>query len=97
MTISVNIHEAKAQLSHLLALARQGEEVVICTRNVPEARLVPVVEKPRKKRIFGQYKGKIEMLPGFDDPMNEEELALWHDAPLVSDPTPVSLPKKLPE
>jgi prevent-host-death family protein len=87
MTISVNIHEAKAKLSELLALARKGEEVIICNRNVPEARLLPLEHKS-KKRKFGGYRGKITILPGCFDPMSEEELKEWYDAPLVSDPLP---------
>ncbi len=85
MTISVNIHEAKAQLSHLLALVRQGEDVVICNRNIPEARLVPVEEKPKKKRLFGQYKGQFTVPDRFFEPMTEEELSLWENSPLFPD------------
>lgn len=75
MTISVNIAEAKAQLSYLIAQAKAGEEVIICNRNHPEMRLVPVEATPPKKRVFGGYEGKIKILPGFYDPnFTEEEL-----------------------
>ncbi|MDO9424938.1 MAG: hypothetical protein Q7T40_12215 [Methylobacter sp.] len=33
----------------------------------------------------GILKGKIEMPDEFYDPMSEEELALWHDAPIFPD------------
>jgi prevent-host-death family protein len=38
---SVNIHEAKTNLSRLLARVELGEEIVISNRGVPVARLVP--------------------------------------------------------
>jgi prevent-host-death family protein len=41
--ISVNTHEAKTTLSHLLAAVEEkGENVVICRNGKPVARLVPV-------------------------------------------------------
>lgn len=83
MTISVNIAEAKAQLSYLLAQAKKGEEVLICNRNVPEARIVPVENAPKKKRQFGFAKGMIELLPGWDDPIyTDEELDEIYNAPI---------------
>ena len=78
MTISINIHEAKAKLSHLLALARQGEEVIICNRNVPQARLMPYTppSNAKPKRQFGQYKGQITLRDDFFEPLSEEELGM---------------------
>lgn len=68
MTISVNIAEAKAQLSYLIAQARAGEEVIICNRNEPSIRFVPVEPKPRKKRVFGLFKGQVHMSDDFFEP-----------------------------
>ena len=66
---TVNVHQAKTQLSRLLALAEDGEEVVIARRGEPVARLVAC--KPKGKRRFGAMKGQIvvddsvlEPLPG---------------------------------
>lgn len=67
----VNIHEAKTQLSRLLAKVAAGEEVVIARNGEPVARLVPI-EPPRKKRVLGQYKGQIWISPNFDDPVDPE-------------------------
>ena len=54
--ITVNIHEMKAKLSHYLALAEQGEKVVICRRNVPVAELAPLTDVPPEgKRRIGGY------------------------------------------
>lgn len=38
----VNMHDAKTQLSNLVARAEAGEEIVIARRNKPAVRLVPV-------------------------------------------------------
>jgi len=38
----VNISELKAQLSTHIQLVRDGEEVLVCDRNKPVARIVPV-------------------------------------------------------
>jgi prevent-host-death family protein len=67
----VNIHEAKTQLSRLLAKVAAGEEVVIARNGEPVARLVPV-EPPRKKRVLGLDAGKIWISPDFDDPVDPE-------------------------
>ena len=71
----VNVHQAKTQLSRLLAQVEAGEEVVIARRGAPVARLVPC--KPRGKRRFGAMKGKIALTDAFFDPLPEEELKLW--------------------
>lgn len=70
-TTTVNMHEAKTRLSELLALALQGEEVIIAKANKPMARLVPV-EQPKKKRIAGLHRGKIWMSDDFNDPLPDE-------------------------
>jgi prevent-host-death family protein len=67
----VNIHEAKTQLSRLLAKVAAGEEVIIARNGEPVARLVPV-EPPRKKRVLGLDAGKIWISPDFDDPVDPE-------------------------
>ena len=40
MSMTVSVHEAKTQLSKLLDLVDEGEEVVILRRGQPVARLV---------------------------------------------------------
>ena len=42
MPRTINIGEAKAQLSHLIACAEAGEGVIIARNGVPAARLVPL-------------------------------------------------------
>ena len=73
--LTVNVHEAKTQLSRLLAQVEAGEEVVIARRGQPVARLVGC--KPKGKRRFGAMKGKIELTDAFVEPLPEDELKLW--------------------
>ncbi|HTR23179.1 MAG TPA: type II toxin-antitoxin system prevent-host-death family antitoxin [Terriglobales bacterium] len=44
---TVNIGALKARLSAHIQLVRQGEEVIVCDRNKPVARIVPVVTEDR--------------------------------------------------
>lgn len=72
---TVNVHQAKTQLSRLLARVEAGEEVVIARRGEPVARLVGC--KPRIKRQPDVLKGKIVVPDSFFDPLPEEELKAW--------------------
>ena len=71
----VNVHEAKTQLSRLLAQAEAGEDVVIARRGEPVARLVAY--KPKGKRQPDVLKGKVVIPDSFFEPLPEEELRLW--------------------
>ena len=71
----VNVHEAKTQLSRLLAQVETGEEVIIARRGQPVARLVRC--QPKGKRQFGAMKGQIKITDAFFEPLPEEELKLW--------------------
>lgn len=71
----VNVHEAKTQLSRLLAQVEAGEDVVIARRGEPVARLVAC--KPVGKRERDVLKGRIVIPDSFFDPLPEEELAAW--------------------
>ena len=57
MTITVNIHEAKTQLSRLLEQAALGREVVIAKAGRPVARLLPL-ESPSRVRQLGFMAGQ---------------------------------------
>lgn len=75
---TVTIHQAKTQLSRLIAKAEAGEEVVIMRGKTPVARLEPIA--PAKPKLsFGMLKGKVPPIPDafFFDPLPEEELRLW--------------------
>ena len=47
----VNVSEAKTNLSKLINLAFQGEEVIIAKNNLPLVELV--IHKPKSKIVFG--------------------------------------------
>ena len=74
---TVTIHQAKTQLSKLIAKVEAGEEVVILRGKRPIARLLPIVQT-QGKRLPGRLKGKIG-LPNsfFFDPLPEAELRAW--------------------
>lgn len=71
-----SVHDAKTNLSKLIATALEGGDVVIARGNVPVVRLVPVA--PRGKRHFGALKGKIAMDARFDEPLPQDELGGWN-------------------
>ncbi|MGI8839839.1 MAG: type II toxin-antitoxin system Phd/YefM family antitoxin [Caulobacteraceae bacterium] len=71
------VHQAKTQLSKLIASALEGEEVVIARGDKPVVKLTPVDALP-KKRVFGALKGKIAFSDSFFDPLPDDELALWN-------------------
>ncbi len=73
--MQVNIHEAKTHLSRLIEEAVAGEEVVIAKAGKPQVKLVPVQAEPPKRKP-GSARGKIKILPGFDE-MDEEITELF--------------------
>lgn len=75
MVETVNMHEAKTQLSRLVAAVENGEEFVIARRGRPAARLVPVVPK---KRVLGSMKGTWpELGDDFFAALDDDEQAVW--------------------
>ena len=69
------IHDAKTNLSKLVARAEAGEEVVLARGKQPVARIVPFAAPAKRK--FGRLKGKGSVGPEFFEPLPEEELKLW--------------------
>jgi len=65
--VRVGMHEAKSQLSRLVALAEDGEEVVIQRSGRPVARLVAVGARRPVAEAFGALRGKIELADDFDE------------------------------
>jgi len=64
--IKANIHEAKTNLSRLIARAAAGEEVIISKAGKPVAKLIPYTPA-RKTRRLGIWKGKVWIAPDFDE------------------------------
>jgi prevent-host-death family protein len=73
---TVNIYEAKTQLSKLVDLAAKGEDTVIARNGKPIARLTTL--KPEKRPIlFGALEGKGWIADDFDAPLPEDLQALF--------------------
>ena len=78
---TVNIFEAKTQLSKFVQMAENGEDVVIARAGKPVARLTKL--EPAKRPIrFGLLKGKIHMADDFDAPLPPEVLSEFEDGPI---------------
>ena len=79
--MQVTIHEAKTQLSRLIAAAERGEEVIIARRDKPVARLSPMAAFTGTTRIGGLKGRKLRMNAGFDDPALNKEIARSFETP----------------
>jgi len=79
MTIR-NVSDAKEQLSALLVMVEQGDEVVIARAGRPIARLVPF-ERTNEPRKLGALRGQIWISPDFDKPDAELE-KLFYEGPI---------------
>lgn len=72
MPASVNIYDAKTQLSQLIKRVEQGEEIVISRHGRPVARLVPLAQ--RRDRTPGLFAGQIRIADDFDEFTPQDEL-----------------------
>ena len=72
---TVNVHEAKTQLSRLLARVEGGEDVTIARRGKPVARLIRYEANPQRQPDV--LRGKITVPASFFDPLPDDELASW--------------------
>jgi len=76
--IEININEAKAKLSEYIAAVESGEAVTICRRNVPIARIVPIVQARTEPRPIGLACDAGTALPdGFFEPLPTDLLAAF--------------------
>ncbi len=72
MTDTVNLYDAKTNLSKLVDRAAAGEEIIIAKAGKPKAKLVPY-EAPPKRRTFGQnLLGMTYMAEDWDGPLPPE-------------------------
>ncbi|MGH9415759.1 MAG: type II toxin-antitoxin system Phd/YefM family antitoxin [Terriglobales bacterium] len=71
-----NVHQAKTQLSRLLARVEKGERITIARHNKPVAVLGPV---PAPRR-WDTAKGLIWIAEDFDAPMPDFEAEFYGDA-----------------
>lgn len=70
----INMHQAKSQLSKLIAAAEAGDDVIIARNGKPAVKLVPL--NPSKFR-FGALTHLTTTVPDFDDGLDETEISMW--------------------
>ncbi|MEI6331723.1 MAG: type II toxin-antitoxin system Phd/YefM family antitoxin [Pseudanabaena sp.] len=71
---TINIHQAKTNLSRLLSRVEHGEEIVICNRGIPIAKLVPFRTSPDRRSSLGQDRGRFVVPDDFNAPLPQEIL-----------------------
>jgi len=71
---TVNIHEAKTQLSRFVEQAAAGDEIVIARAGKPVARLVSLLPASGKSRQLGLGKGRFSMPLAFGE-LHADEIA----------------------
>jgi antitoxin (DNA-binding transcriptional repressor) of toxin-antitoxin stability system len=67
-----NVHEAKSNLSRLLALVERGEEVTIMRDGEPVADLVRHRRQSGHRKL-GALAGTVSLPEGWDAPMSDEQ------------------------
>lgn len=83
---TVNIHEAKTNLSRLIEAVESGEEVVIARAGQPVAMLTAYQPPRRKIAPPGSMEGEIWVADDFDDPIDDLFDCLKEDShdPLIA-------------
>jgi prevent-host-death family protein len=71
--MQVNIHEAKTHFSQLVEKALAGEEVIIARNGRALLALTPI-KSPAGQRRPGLSKGRGEVAPDFDEPLEADVL-----------------------
>ncbi len=68
--VTVNVHEAKTQLSRLLLDAEAGETVVIARAGKPSAQLVPIDGQHKGLKPPGAMRDQVRISEDFDAPLD---------------------------
>ena len=75
--MNVSVHGAKTQLSKLLDLVEDGEQIVIERHGRPVGQLVPV--RRRRTSALGAMRGLFTMAEGWERALIDEEAkAFWN-------------------
>lgn len=80
MATTVNMHEAKTNLSRLVEKAARGESVVIAKAGKPVARIVPIdTIAPAKQKRIGFLAGQVTVpdARAFNEMGNDEIAAMF--------------------
>ena len=81
-TTTVTPSQVEADLDAILARVERGEEVIIARDGAAIARIVPALAAESGSRPFGTAMGLIQLRPGWDDPLTDEELDEIENAPV---------------
>ena len=73
--MEVNVHQAKTNLSKLIAQVEAGDEVVLSRSGKPVARIIPWTEPAQTARKLGALAGKISEAPNAWD-FGQEDLSV---------------------
>ena len=74
--LTVNIHDAKTQLSKLIAMAVAGQPFIIAKAGKPMVKVEAIVpEVPLRKSRLGGLAGKVSPIPDDFDTMFQDEIA----------------------
>ena len=92
--MQINVHEAKAKLSALIASVENGHEVILARAGKPVARIVPNVKK-RGGMALGLAAYAALNIPALNvlDAMDREVEAMFYERPDVMPPLSVQQPK----
>jgi prevent-host-death family protein len=71
---TINVHQAKTNLSKLLSDVELGEEIIIANRGVPVAKLIPFHGASNRRASLGQDRGHFVVPENFNDPLPEDIL-----------------------
>jgi prevent-host-death family protein len=71
--MDVSVAEAKNRLPELIRAMEDGEPIIITRHGKPVAQIAPPPPERRQIRL-GLMRDRIKLLPGWDDPITEEEL-----------------------
>lgn len=74
---TINIHQAKTNLSRLLSRVELGEEIIISNRGIPIAKLVPFRTSLDRRSSLGQDRGRFLVPDDFNTLLSEEILAAF--------------------
>jgi prevent-host-death family protein len=74
---TVNIHDAKTQLSRLVEQAANGEPFIIAKAGKPMVKVV-AIDAPAQPRRIGFLEGQIDVPDDFDTMFSEEIDAMFY-------------------
>ncbi|WDN88475.1 hypothetical protein BuS5_01443 [Desulfosarcina sp. BuS5] len=64
--LNIDIEQAKNSFSALIEQTIEGNEIIITKQGQPVVKLIALMKKHKKKRLFGSAKGLIKMAADFD-------------------------------